>query len=193
VIAGGKSSRMGTNKALLDYEGLPLWRRQWALLDQAGAVECAVSVAGGESWRPEGVPVVVDRLLDTGPISGVEAALSWIQAPSSAAATHVMVVAVDLPRVAASWFLELARLCRVGKGAVGRWGSDGFFEPLAAIYPREMLEDAEAAVCDGEFSLQRLVAGAVKRDRMVVREIGTGEAGMFANWNRPEDVGSVKG
>jgi molybdenum cofactor guanylyltransferase len=178
---------MGCNKALLACEGLPLWQRQYALLNQVGVSECAVSVGAGCSWRPEGVPLVVDRCADAGPLGGIEAALSWCQG-TSPAATHLIVLAVDLPRITASWFLSLAQICSIGKGAVGQWHDGGYFEPLAAIYPRELAVEVATALQAGDLSLQHLMAAAVHQGRMAVCEIGPADAALFANWNRPEDL-----
>jgi molybdopterin-guanine dinucleotide biosynthesis protein A len=104
-------------------------------------------------------------------------------------ATHpwLAVLAIDLPRMTSEWFRDLRVQTTPGVGAVGRRGE--FFEPLAAIYPREFRWLAWEALVKREFSMQRLVAAAVTQGLLKVREIEAGEIPLFANWNSEADRG----
>jgi molybdenum cofactor guanylyltransferase len=179
LLAAGRSTRMGRDKALLaSDDGRPLWARQREVLAAAGAAEIFLSARAEQAWaeRAEGFSDVVrDARADCGPLGGIVAALA------RARHRQVAVLAIDLPRMEAAWFGELVRICAPGVGAVGR--SDGRFEPLAAIYPREILPEAQAALAQGELSLQRLLASAEARGTMRVRDIAVGERRWFANWN----------
>jgi len=121
--------------------------------------------------------VVRDTVADAGPLGGIVAAME--QCPE----THLAVLAVDLPRMVPEWFTALRADCTAGAGAVGRNGK--FFEPLAAIYPREVLSLAQDALARRELSLQKLLTAAVAQGLMRVREISPAEAEWFANWNEP--------
>lgn len=178
LLAGGKSARMGTDKALLEVDGLALWRRQWAVLARTGVEEVFLSARPDQSWVPAGVPVVRDLAPDAGPLAGIASAMEKMRG------THLMVLAVDLPRMEPAWWCALMRLCSPGTGAVGRLA--GRFEPLAAIYPRELRERAVEAVKRRELSLQKFIAAA--GEAMVVHEVTDGEAGWLENWNEPRDV-----
>ena len=70
LLAGGKSSRMGRDKALLEIDGEPLWRRQLATLR---ALEPEQLMVSGPP-RGEG-ETVADEIEDAGPLGGVAAAL----------------------------------------------------------------------------------------------------------------------
>ncbi len=175
LLAAGRSTRMGEDKALLSVGDLPLWRRQWALLARAGVGEILLSARPDQTWVPDKISVVRDTKADAGPLAGITAALAQMRH------SHLLVLAVDLPAMEASWFAELMKLCTPGVGVVGRQA--GFFEPLAAIYPRELLGAAEAALSGGEYALQRFIAstGAAMRHRA----IAPGESPWFENWNEP--------
>ena len=176
VLAGGHSRRMGTEKALLTVAGEPLWRRQARVLREAGAAEIRLSVRREQAWASaSGERLVHDAVEDAGPLGGIVAAARAMRG------THLGVLAVDLPRMEPAWWRTLAENCRPGRGAVGK--CEGFFEPLAAIYPREILAAAEAALKAGEWSLQRLLAAEAARFACV--EIGVAEAAWFENWNAP--------
>jgi molybdopterin-guanine dinucleotide biosynthesis protein A len=180
LLAAGHSTRMGRDKALLEFEGAPLWRRQRDTLAAAGAAEIFLSARPGQEWV-RGIPgftaVVHDALSTGGPIVGVTAGLER--------ATHpwLAVLAIDLPAMTPAWFTSRLREVAPGVGVVGRRGE--FFEPLAAIYPVELRWLAWEALARGEFSLQRLLGAAVAQGLMRVREIADEEAAWFENWNEP--------
>ncbi len=174
LLAAGRSRRMGSDKALLTTaEGQVWWERQCAVLRQAGAAEIFISARPEQTWVPTTMTVVRDAEEGAGPLAGIVAALE------RAAHGHVAVLAVDLPAIRAEWFARLLAQCAPGVGAVGKNG--GYFEPLAAIYPREILPAARAALARGEGSLQRLIAAEAAR--FAVLEISASEAPWFENRN----------
>lgn len=178
LLAGGRSTRMGRDKALLPVAGQPLWARQVAVLREAGVGEVLISARPEQTWVPATLPVVRDAVADAGPLAGIAAALARCET------SHLIVLAVDLPQMPAAWFRQLWTYCRPGVGAVG-WHAD-FFEPLAAIYPCEIAPHAQAALAAGDSSLQRLLQRA--GGRFHVHTITADEASWFANWNEPGAV-----
>lgn len=184
VLAAGRSTRMGRDKALLPAPhdgGLPLWERQWDALRQAGARNIYLSARPEQAWthaaraKPGFGGVVYDALPGCGPLVGITAALE------RANGAHLAVLAVDLPRLPVAWVSQLVARCTRGVGAIGR--KQGFFEPLAAVYPREMMWLAWEALTRGDYALQRLVAMGVERGLMHVVDIEESQVGWFENWN----------
>ena len=180
LLAAGLSTRMGRDKALLvGSDGRPLWERQREVLAQAGAAEILYSVRPDQTWIPRepALGLVHDVEPGCGPLGGIAAALGRASHP------HLAVLAIDLPCMTSEWFSALMVDCAPAVGAVGRRG--GFFEPLAAVYPREILPLARAALSARDFSLQHLVVDAVAQGLMRAREISSGDAPLFENWNEP--------
>jgi molybdopterin-guanine dinucleotide biosynthesis protein A len=180
VLAAGRSTRMGRDKALLMADGQPLWQRQHEVLAQAGAAEIFLSARLDQSWATEAKgfsAIVHDGVLRGGPLAGLAAALERASHP------HLAVLAVDLPRMEAAWFHALLVECETGAGAVGR--RENFHEPLAAIYPRELLPLVHDALRPRELSLQKLIATGVARGLLRSRKIAATEIGIFENWNEP--------
>lgn len=174
---------MGRDKALLEADGVPLWRRQRDVLRAVGAAEIFLSARDDQPWLPHVsgfAAVLFDGVSVGGPIIGVTAGLE------RASHSHLAVLAIDLPRMSADWFSSLLATCESGVGVVGKRGE--FFEPLAAIYPKELMMTGWEALVRGDFSLQRFVAAAVAEGRMHVRPIDETDAALFENWNTPGDA-----
>lgn len=179
LLAAGKSSRMGRDKALLPAEsGGLMWERQRAVLVEAGARDVFLSARPEQAWARAAAgfaAVLHDALPGCGPLVGITAALE------RSSRAHAAVLAIDLPRMTPEWFRRLAQDCDERCGVVGRRAD--MFEPLAAIYSRGVMWLAWEALARGEYSLQAVLRRAVDEGVMRVREIGADEAGWFANVN----------
>lgn len=177
VLAGGRSMRMGRDKARLRVDGIPLWQRQAHVLAAAGAAHVFFALRAGQRRFASWCDVVRDTRPGIGPIAGLHAALA------AGETEWLAVLAVDLPRVEARWLRKLARATRAGVGAVGVT-REGFFEPLAAIYPRAALP-ALARVVGGEggFSLQPVLRALVKRGVMRAVRLTRADEAQLVNWN----------
>ena len=93
VLAGGRSTRMGTDKALIEFRGRPLITHALGILKAAGL---SASIAGAQPALSTYAPLVPDRDPDHGPLGGVCAALA------STPALWAVFVPVDLPLLPAS-------------------------------------------------------------------------------------------
>ncbi len=131
VLAGGRSQRMGRDKAALEYSGRSQLERAFALLDPLVA-RCFVSVRADQQSDPlrARFPQVVDAVPGVdGPTAGI---LSALQAhPGSA----WLVLACDLPFLDAGTLQHLiARRDPTRAATAFRSSHDGLPEPLCAIF-----------------------------------------------------------
>jgi len=181
VLAGGLSKRMGSDKAEVMIEGVPLWSRQRDVLRSAGIGRVFLVRQPGQA-APEGVPCLLDSVPGIGPLGGLHAALH------EAGDSPVAVLAVDMPGIGPDWYAWLSAFCDEGVGAMAR--SAAGCEPLAAIYPPVALAFAEAAVAKGDYSLQRLALSLAERGHL--RLVGLDPAGMkrVQSLNTPLEKGA---
>ena len=114
LIAGGRSSRMGRDKAFLDWQGRPLWEVQLAKLSSVGASELLVCGRREQGFEGDGFRFVQDDVEDLGPLAGLANALK------EASHETVLVLAVDMPLVTAELLRELLGKCDglPGRGVV---------------------------------------------------------------------------
>jgi molybdopterin-guanine dinucleotide biosynthesis protein A len=131
VVAGGRSRRMGRDKALLPWGATDLLGHS---VERLRAVTSDVRVLCGPEPRyvDRGVPVEVDPFRDVGPLAGVLAGLT------AAAGRPGLFLAVDLPFVPVSLLARLAELAE-GFDAVVPVSPRGP-EPLCAAYGPACLE-----------------------------------------------------
>ena len=93
LLAGGRSSRMRTNKAFIKYQGIPMWRFQIDKLVKLDPEQLFLSVQQGAEFPSGPWSFVHDRSAELGPLGGLEAALRK---------THsdlLVTLAVDMPRM----------------------------------------------------------------------------------------------
>lgn len=131
ILAGGKSSRMGRDKALLEVDGQPLLARQVQLARNAGADDVFISGRVGADYAAFNCRVLRDRLNDSGPLAGIESALAATTTPL------LLVLAVDMPDMSVDLLRHLAMHCTETTGSIPR--VRGASEPLAAFYPKAAL------------------------------------------------------
>jgi molybdopterin-guanine dinucleotide biosynthesis protein A len=185
LLAGGRSSRMGEDKALMTYRHHPLWRHQVEKLKSAGATEILISRSRDQStWESE-LPFVFDRFEQVGPMGGIIAGME--------ASRHdlLMVLAVDLPLISLDILEGLKEASTPGCGAI--FISDRYFEPLVALYPKILLQEMLLALKSGERSLQRLLKIWVEDGKMRSLQIPSDHWIQWSNVNTPGHFNQVRG
>jgi molybdenum cofactor guanylyltransferase len=182
LLAGGGSTRMGTDKALVVIDGRRLAEQVAEVLTSCCST---VLVASGDGRRLDwlGLPQVADVQPDAGPLAGIAAGLEAATTPL------VAVLAVDLPDASAEVLRALA----------GAWSGEpcvvpevaGHMHPLHAVWASGAAPPIRAHLGAGHRSVQ----GAVRQlgGRVVGSEVWSAADpdGRFArNVNRPEDLRS---
>ena len=140
VLAGGQSSRMGRDKALLSWAGYPLIANALSILRGAGL---PASVAGARSNLQEFAPVIADAGSSHGPLSGICAALG------STSARHAVVLPVDLPLLPASLLCFLLHHAQITGRAVTLPTINGFPQTFPAVLDRSALPILQAELAAG--------------------------------------------
>ena len=190
LVAGGKSRRMGQDKALLGWKGTPLWRHQWKILCALNPERVVVVAPQPPSWLPSAVQWIKDHdeagpispIRPIGPIGGVLSALETV------GEGLVVALAVDLPSMTSDYLARLQAVCTETTGAVPH--TSGGFEPLAAIYPAGAAASAREWIGSGHHDFQGWIAQLVEQGMARQVEVGPEEMQLFRNLNTPEDLGN---
>jgi phospholipid/cholesterol/gamma-HCH transport system ATP-binding protein len=184
VLAGGKSTRMGSDKAFLEFEGRTLLARA---LELAQSIAPNVSIVGSRAKFGAFAPVVEDIFPDRGPLAGIHAALRSSQTDLN------LMLAIDMPFVPAEFLRYLVRVAREATAMVTIPLAGDHRQTLCAIYRREFASVAENALRAGSNRIDTLF------NNIPVRMIGEQElqragfsAAIFGNLNSPADLANAK-
>jgi molybdenum cofactor guanylyltransferase len=159
VLAGGRSTRMGQDKALLQLGGRSLVDLALDKLRSIGVT--APRIAAAHSDLSSYAPVVPDLHPGCGPLSGIEAALAATTRPLN------LFLPVDMPLLPArflTWMLQRAEI-------TGAWVTvpriNGLPQPLCAIYHRDLLRPITASLLAGNYKVMPVVTAAAGESQAV--------------------------
>ena len=175
VLAGGHSSRMGAEKASLEWQGGTLLDRA---LHTARSVSANTRVVGPPKKFARYGEVVEDVYHGCGPLGGIHAALA------SSTTVLNLVLAVDMPLVERSFLEYLVSQAREGSPVVTLPRAGGGWQPLCAIYRRSFVEIAASALREGRNKIDALFPPLPIRviEEHELRRLGFDPA-MFDNLN----------
>jgi molybdenum cofactor guanylyltransferase len=182
VLAGGKSTRMGTSKALLPFGPETMLQRVVRLLGEVVTPLVVVAAAGQELPElPRHVIVTRDEREGRGPLEGLRAGLTAL--PSSVDEAYV--TSCDVPLLVTGFVRQMFELARGFDIAVME--IDGFPHPLSAIYRRSTLPHVEALLAHERLRPVFLFE-AVSTRRVRPEEITADpELKTLRNLNTPQD------
>ncbi len=202
VLAGGRSTRMGQDKALLSPAGralLDLALDKLRALPLAGAPR----IAAARSDLSAHAAVIADRRPGCGPLSGIEAALAGSARPLN------VFLPVDIPLLPPQFLLWMLRRAAITGALVTVPRFNGRPQPLCAVYHRDLLEQLTASVLTGEHKVIRAVTRAARAhspahniDIFDVELVASTHAQLtafsplplyrwFHNCNTPEDMAGI--
>jgi molybdenum cofactor guanylyltransferase len=148
ILAGGKSTRMGRDKAFVTWEGGTLLERA---LEVARAVTPTSLVVGAKDKFEAYAPTVEDIYPGRGPLAGIHAALR-------ATTTELnLMLAVDLPHVTPPLIQYLVTQAQNSQAMVTVPRFAEGWQPLCAIYRKGFADIAEPALREGRNAIHLLL------------------------------------
>lgn len=178
LLAGGRSVRMGLDKARLDWNGVPLWQLQSRKLQSLNPQRLIISCREeqGLHLQASGVEWVFDPPgCNEGALSAIHRVLKSVQMP-------LLVLAVDMPVMTSDF---LFRLIYRARGWCFRTASG--LEPLAAMYVPEMVPFFDEALRVRNLSLQTLCEQCSQSGCMTIIDVPAENEMLFANANTPQE------
>jgi molybdopterin-guanine dinucleotide biosynthesis protein A len=192
ILAGGRSSRMGTDKAMLQLAGEPLIARAVAKL--RGLCE-EVTILGTNPGLAFYAPLLSDIHPGCGPIAGMEAALHY-----SPYAWNLF-LAVDMPFLPAAFMQNWMAGWTHGEGDAARirmFTTDGLPQAGFCLLHRDVLPFLSDAIVRGDYKLMRafddasrglaMRCGVSPESILCSRAFETEEQSVFSGTNRIADT-----
>lgn len=175
---------MGRDKALLSMPAsdLLLWQWQLRTLEELQPEEIFWS-GPARPGLPGHVRIISDDVENAGPLAGISACLNLL--PSDL----LVALAVDLPRMNTVFLKNLLARCSPHRGVVARYGD--FFEPLAAIYPKNLHVLAAEHLSQGRYAMQGFIREAMQRESLQAISLDERDFPLFKNLNSAEDLQDI--
>lgn len=185
ILAGGKSTRMGADKAFVTLDGRTLLERA---LELARSVSQDVRIVGDSAKFAPFAPVVEDRFRDCGPLAGIHAALRASRVELN------LILAVDVPFVTSTLLQYLIMRAETSPAATATVPRiNGGWQPLCAVYRRQFADAAEKALRAGRYKIDALFAAvetqAIEEEELVSEGFF---AKTFRNLNTREELEAAK-
>jgi molybdenum cofactor guanylyltransferase len=172
ILAGGKSTRMGKDKAHLKVNGVPLVQRLCAALGPFFD-HVIISVGTGDATA-NGFRTVADLYPAAGPLSGIYSCLC------ASETEHNFVIACDIPDVNFAVMHSLLSLSEDYDIAAPSFKT-GLAEPLFAFYRKQVVEMALKLLQKGNFQVRALM------EECNSHVVNFPDTGWYANLNTPDD------
>jgi molybdopterin-guanine dinucleotide biosynthesis protein A len=197
VLAGGRSTRMGRDKALLQVGGRPLVEVALDKLRNIGVA--APRIAGARTDLSSHAPVVPDLHPGCGPLSGIESALAASSQPLN------LFLPVDMPLLPARFLHWMLLRAEITGALVTVPRINGRPQPLCAVYHRDLLRPITASLLAGNYKVMSVVSAAAGQSQSQTVDLFDTERlastdpelpgfsplplyRWFHNCNRPEDM-----
>jgi molybdenum cofactor guanylyltransferase len=178
VLAGGKSSRFGSDKGLHPFRGKPLAINALEII-RPHCTELMISTGNSAAYASAGVRTVEDIFRGCGPVGGIHSALR------QAGGDKLLVIGCDIPLVPSALFGFL--LEQMGEHQVIMPVYKDFTETMCAVYHRSCLPGIELALHNNTFKILDVVSGLDTRFVDIDKEAFC-QPGMFRNVNTRADL-----
>jgi molybdenum cofactor guanylyltransferase len=180
ILAGGKSTRMGADKAFVTFDGQTLLARA---LNVARSITPDVRIVGDPQKFAPFAPTVEDIFPDCGPLAGIHAALRSSQTDLN------LILAVDVPFAAPALLQCLLKRASNSAALVTVAHIGGGYQPLCAIYRRAFADAAETALQAGRCKIDTLFTPATTQT-ITEKELETlgFSPNFFRNLNTPREL-----
>ncbi len=180
VLAGGKSARMGLDKASLVIDGRQMIMYVVDALREAFS-DILVVAKDANDFRVPGVKTIGDCIEGNGPLVGIYSALSLCKTP------YCFVIACDMPCADSNLIKWMAAACDGYDIFVPRLGS--YLEPLFALYSRNCMAPIKDSLAKGDYRVRSIFsqANVGYADESDIRAIDP-ELRSFVNINTKDDL-----
>jgi len=177
ILAGGKSSRMGEDKGLLELNGKTIM--EYVIAQVKPLFKTVFIVSSNEQYSRFGLEVIPDLVKDIGPAGGI---LTVIQHSST---EHNLVISCDMPFITSEALEYLTAGAKAYQVVVPIHQQK--LEPLCAIYSRSCLDLWKQEIEKGVYKLQNIISN-FKTQELNVEEHPLFQSDFFTNINTKEDL-----
>ena len=147
IVAGGRSRRMGRDKALVELDGRPMLEHVIKRVSGLGQAQTLLVSNDHAAHARFGLPMVRDSLPDAGSLGGIYTALTHSHSG------HTLVVACDMPFLSPALLRHMLELREEGRFDVIVPRVDGYPQGLHAVYGQACVAPIRAQIEAGRLKV----------------------------------------
>ena len=181
VLAGGKSSRFGSNKAVARYQGVRLIERAVSHLNELG-LKPVVAVRKGMDYSFLKCVTICDKLPDQGPLGGIYTAMTILKN------TSFLVLSCDMPALTPSVLSELLTKNEPNSYITAYSTQEGRSQPFPAIYEPSLFGIIRDKLKKSNLSMYDLLARTPGKKLIP----WTGDSHIFININSAQELKNLE-
>lgn len=179
ILSGGKSSRMGTEKGLVNYKGKALI--EYSVEALSSFCDHLLISSGNDAYSYLGLPIIPDEIPNCGPIGGIYSCMKAF--PSDI----YLVASCDVPHIDSQVFKHL--LESLGEfQAVIPIDSKGKKQPLVACYSSDCFPVFQKELQEGKLKMMKLLSKLDVYYQPIRQQENGLSSNLFFNANTPEDL-----
>lgn len=178
VLAGGKSQRMGQDKAMVLWRGKTMI--DW-VIDCIHPLCDEIIVSSntlGDCYK--GFQVVSDNFKNIGPIAGIEAGLKAAKNPIT------LIVSCDTPLLPTELFSFI--LSKHQGFQISLASHNGINEPMIGVYSKEVYDYFHDSIIWGKYKPPSVIKTTKWQNVQISSDMSFYTENMFSNFNLPEDL-----
>lgn len=177
VLCGGESSRMKTDKGLVNFNGRPLILNILAVVQTI--TDKVILIANDNRYTELGFQCYSDIYPGNGPMGGIYTGLTHSETKKN------IVLSCDMPFMTAEFLTALIK--NAGDEEILVPVHDGITEPLAAVYDSVCKSKIQQNIIEGKLKMREYLRE--QKTRLIeLKEIYSGEEKIFTNINTPEEL-----
>jgi molybdopterin-guanine dinucleotide biosynthesis protein A len=189
ILSGGKSSRIGTNKALLEVQGKPLIQRLTELLDLTFS-EVMISSSEPDLYNFTGMKILQDIYSARGPLAGIHSALKYTDTKRN------FIVSCDLPLINTDLINYIVNYGSEKDIILPM--AEGRIQKTCGLYSKNILNEVEKLLIESHQKNSKVkgsiyeLMDRVSTEIVEVDKLDFYSSDLFLNINTPEDYNYLK-
>lgn len=182
LLAGGKSSRMGTDKGIVEINGVKMIES--IILAVKPVVNEIIIIANNDHYDYLGYSVYNDLIKESGPLAGIYTGLFYSNTETN------LVISCDVPFVnegLLSYIVDNAGQCEVAVPV-----HNGKTEPLCAIYSKKCLDNFKNLIINKELKMHNVLNYFLTKQIFISEKLSFYNSKLFTNVNSLDELSKLK-
>jgi molybdopterin-guanine dinucleotide biosynthesis protein A len=182
ILAGGKSSRMGTDKGVLELNGKKIIEHIISSIQPV--VDEIIIISNNNNYDYLGLKVYSDIIKECGPLAGIHTALSYSSTEKN------LVVSCDIPFINSDLLSYLVN--NAGRCEVAIPVHNGNTEPLCAVYSKKCTDRFEELISKNELKMHNVFHHFITKEIFISEKQSFYHPKLFVNINTPAELNKQK-